>query len=98
MANQQLPHPERRRARLDDHYEHERQRELVKQTVHETLLSLGLEIDDPIKMQKDFQHLREWREASETLKSHGLTTLVGILLAGLLGAIWLGIKNTLGYH
>ncbi len=93
-----LPHGERRRARLDDQYEHERQRDLVKDTVKETLLSLGLEIDDPIKMQKDFQHLRDWREASESLKSHGLTTLVGILLAGLLGAIWMGIKNVLGYH
>ena len=87
-----------RRRRLSDIYDHEKQRELIKETVHETLLSLGLEIDDPIKMQKDFQHLREWREASESLKSHGLTTLVGILLAGMIGAIWIGIKNVLGFN
>jgi len=84
--------PERR---LEDYYNHERQRELIKKTVHETLLSLGLEMNDPIELQKDFQHLREWREASNTLKSHGIMVVIGILLTGLLGAIWIGIKNTL---
>ena len=87
--------PERR---LEDRYGNERQRELIKKTVHETLLSLGLEMDDPIELQKDFQHLREWREATNSLKSHGIMIVIGVLLTGLLGAIWIGIKNTLGIN
>lgn len=72
------------------------QRELIRETVKETLLTLGLDIDDPIKVQKDFQHLREWRETTETIKSHSLTTLVGIVAAGILGFIWIGIKDSMG--
>jgi hypothetical protein len=72
------------------------QRELIRQTVKETLLSLGIEVDDPIKVQRDFQHLREWRETTEALKSKGLMTLFGVVLAGILGFIWLGFKGSLG--
>ena len=79
-----------------NNYNHEEYRELIKETVKETLLSLGLEVDDPIKVQRDFQHLREWRETSESLKSKGLVTLFGIILSGGLGALWLGFKDTLG--
>ncbi|CAB4169269.1 hypothetical protein UFOVP1516_53 [uncultured Caudovirales phage] len=72
------------------------QRELIQQTVKETLLSLGLEVDDPIKVQRDFQHLREWRETTEALKSKGLMTLFGIIVAGVLGFMWIGFKGSVG--
>jgi len=71
-------------------------RELIRETVKETLLSLGLDTDDPIKVQKDFQHLREWRETTEAIKDHSLTTVIGIVVAGILGFIWLGVKDTMG--
>lgn len=74
-------------------YEH---RQLIKETVKETLLSLGLEVDDPIKVQRDFQHLREWRETTESIKSKGITTLVGIIITGTLGYLWLTFKASIG--
>lgn len=74
----------------------EEQRRLIRQTVEETLLSLGIEVDDPIKVQRDFQHLREWRETTEALKSNGLMTLLGIVVVGLAGFLWIGFKNSMG--
>ncbi len=68
-------------------------RAIVKATVEETLLALGIDTDEPLEAQKDFQHLRAWRTSSETVKRQGLVTAMGILITGLLGLIWLAIQN-----
>ena len=75
---------------------HEEQRLLIKDTVKETLLTLGLDISDPIKMQKDFQHLREWRETTEAVWQKGTFTIIAMLIAGFVSALWIGIKTQLG--
>jgi len=69
--------------------------EIVRRTVEETLTSLGVEHDSPLEMQKDFQHLREWRRSTESVKSKGLLAAFGFLFAGLLGALVIGIKDLL---
>ncbi|URA07158.1 PHA00649 superfamily protein [Xanthomonas phage Mallos] len=56
---------------------------------------LGVKIDDPIEVQKDFQHLRDWRQTTESIKSKGMLTMTGVLLSGLLAAAWVGIKEFL---
>jgi hypothetical protein len=68
-------------------------RKIVAETVEETLTRLGIPAADPIEVQKDMQHLRGWRTASETVKRQSIITAVGILTAGILGAIWLAIKG-----
>lgn len=68
---------------------------LVSSSVKATLLSLGIAHNDPIEMQKDFQHLRDWRESMEQVKQKGMLTAVGILVTGALAAIWLGLKGFL---
>ena len=68
---------------------------LVKATVHETLANLGADADNPIEMQKDFQHLREWRCTMNDVRSKGILTLVGIIVAGVCTALWLGLKSSL---
>jgi len=72
-------------------------RDLVKATVHETLVGMGVEADEPLEMQKDFQHVRELRVATTLVKKKALHVLVGVVVAGALGAIWvgLGFKTTL---
>jgi len=58
-------------------------------------LSLGIN-DNPdvvIAVQKDFAHLRAWREASDTVKRKGLGAAVTIIVTGLLGLIWLAISR-----
>lgn len=71
-------------------------RVLIRETVRETLLTLGLSTDDPIQVQRDFQHLREWRETTEAVKSKALLATIGLLTSGAVAAIWIGIKKYLG--
>jgi hypothetical protein len=71
-------------------------RETVRETINETFLRLGVKIDDPIEVQKDFQHLRDWRNTTESVKSKALLAAVGLLVSGLLGALWLGLKGSIG--
>lgn len=54
---------------------------------------LGLKVDDPIEVQKDFQHLREWRSTTETLKRKTLLTMLGIVVSGMVGALVMGVKE-----
>ncbi len=68
-------------------------RAVVRATVDEMLTSMGMDHEDPLEMQRDFQHLRDWREASEAVKKKGMMTLVGILVVGILGALWIGFKD-----
>lgn len=69
---------------------------LIREAVRETFLMLGVKVDDPIEVQKDFQHLREWRNTTESIKTKGMLTLVGIVVSGLVAAAWMGFKALLG--
>jgi hypothetical protein len=73
----------------------EEMQELVSDSVKKTLIELGIAAADPIETQKDMVHLRAWREAMEEVRRKGVTTLVGICVAGLLGALWLGLKDVI---
>ena len=66
---------------------------LVKDTVNEVLTTLGVEVDEPLKMQADFQAIREWREASAAVRKKGLVTFIGIVVAGLCAMVWLGVQD-----
>ena len=68
-------------------------RKIVAETVAETLIKLGVDAQNPKEMQADMQHLRAWREASNTVKRQGLMTAVGVLTIGILGLIWMAIKG-----
>lgn len=66
-------------------------RDGVAEGVKEALLPLGLDISTPqgiLEAQRDIQHLRAWRQATETAKRQGLMTAIGIIVAGIIGLIW----------
>lgn len=67
--------------------------EAARATVEEMLLRLGIAADEPLEVQRDFQHLRSWRASIETVKKQGLMTAVGVLTAGVLGLIWMAVKG-----
>lgn len=67
--------------------------EAAKAAVEEMFVRYGLPPDDPLEVQKDFSHLRSWREASETVKKQGLMTAVGIITAGILGLIYMAFRG-----
>jgi hypothetical protein len=73
--------------------EHEIRR-IVAETVEQTLTRLGVDTENPLEFQKDLQHLRNWRESVATVKRQSLVTAVGIIIAGFLGLLWLGIKGS----
>ena len=68
-------------------------KEIVSESVHETFTLLGLDHENPLEMQRDFQYLREWRIASEKIKSQGLMVSIAVIITGLCGALWLGFKQ-----
>lgn len=68
-------------------------RKVVADAVAETLLKLGIDAADPLELQRDMQHLRAWRESVDTVKRQGIITAVGILIAGMIGLVWVSIKG-----
>ena len=87
--------------RSADHNPHERSiiqltetqlKTLVTEGVYDALTRLGVDAQNPVEMQKDFQHLRDWRKATSEVQKKSLCLIVGILLSGLCAAAWLGIK------
>lgn len=68
-------------------------RELIRETVRESLSALGMESDDPSEMQQDFQHLREMRLMVAEVKRRGLFWLLGALAAAIMGLVLLGVRE-----
>ncbi len=66
---------------------------VVAEAVKQTLIQLGVDTSDPLAMQRDFQHLRQWRESGEDLKRKGTLALLGIFLSGLVTLLLLGLKE-----
>ena len=69
---------------------------IIEDSVTEMMTRLGLDHEDPIGIQKDFARLREWRLASERLKTKSMMTIMGIVLAGGVAALWVGFKIMVG--
>ena len=66
---------------------------VVAEAVRQTLMQLGVDTSDPLAMQRDFQHLRQWRESGDDLKRKGTVALLGIFLSGLVTLFLLGLKE-----
>lgn len=72
--------------------------EAAKASVEEMFLRFGIEANNPddIKaLQKDFAHLRGWRESTETIKRQGIVTIVIVLTTGALGLFWAAMTGKL---
>lgn len=80
---------EKRAIRLSD----SQLKDVVKETISETFILLGIDIKDPLEVQKDFQHMRAHREATAIVKKRALQGFVGILVAGIIATFWLGFKD-----
>lgn len=61
--------------------------EAADQAVRKVLITLGADPSTPLELQKDFAHLRSWRESTETIKRQSLTTAVIVLVTALLGLL-----------
>lgn len=66
---------------------------IVAKAVKETLIQLGVDASKPLEMQKDFQHLRSWRESTDSIKSKGLLAAIAFIVVGALGLMWSGLLS-----
>jgi hypothetical protein len=81
---------EQRRLRHDD------MDAVVLKTVATILISFGIEEADRKEIRADFQHLRRWRKSVEQAQSYTFKAAITIIVTGLVGAVWLGLKVMLG--
>ncbi len=75
--------------------EHEVDR-IAKLAVREVLLGMGINIADPEalkKMQQDFAYLRDWREATATIKARSLLAIIGLVVSGTAAAVWTALHS-----
>lgn len=68
---------------------------VVLKAIEATLVSFGLD-EDRKEARADFQHLRRWRRSVEQAQSYTFKAVITIIATGFIGAVWLGIKTTLG--
>lgn len=78
---------ERRGKTLDD---------VVMKAVATILTSFGIEEEDRKELRADFNHLRRWRKSVEQAQSYTFKAMITVIVTGLLGAVWMGIKIALG--
>lgn len=69
---------------------------VVDRAITTVLASFGIEEDDRRELRADFQHLRRWRKSVEQAQGFTFKAVITVIVAGFLGAVWLGIKVMLG--
>jgi len=69
---------------------------VVLKSVATVLSSFGIEEEDRKEVRADFQHLRRWRRSVEQAQSYTFKAVITVIVTGFVGAVWLGIKATLG--
>jgi hypothetical protein len=69
---------------------------VVLKAIATTLTSFGIEETDRRELRADFQHLRRWRRSVEQAQSYTFKAVITVIATGFVGAVWLGIKATLG--
>jgi hypothetical protein len=68
---------------------------IVFKAVATTLMSFGIEEGDRRELQADLQHLRRWRKSVEQAQGFTFKAVIAVIVTGLVGAIWLGVKAML---
>jgi single-stranded DNA-binding protein len=69
---------------------------VVLKSVATVLTSFGMEEEGRKELRADFQHLRLWRRSVEQAQSYTFKAVITVIVTGFVGAVWLGIKATLG--
>lgn len=68
----------------------------VQRAVASILTSFGMEEEDRKELQADLQHLRRWRKSVEQAQNYTFKAVITVIVTGLVGAGWLGLKAMLG--
>ncbi len=68
---------------------------IVLRAITIILTSFGIEEEDRRELRADFEHLRRWRKSVEQVQSYTFKAVVTVIVTGLVGAVWLGVKAML---
>ena len=75
---------------------HDDLKKLISEAVRETLVQMGANPSNPIEMQRDFQHLRQWRTAGEDLRAKGMLALLSIFITGAVALFLVDLRDYFG--
>ena len=67
----------------------------AEKTVRITLTGLGVDTDNPLEVQKDFQFMRSMRETWSSTKSRGMFVALGLMITGFFSFFWSAVKATI---
>ena len=70
-------------------------RRLIRDTVKETLIVIGIDPNSPIEFQNDMRTLREWRLSSKIIRRGIIMGVIVTVASGTLAALWIGLKALL---
>lgn len=70
-------------------------KQIVKEAMEETLISLGFRIDEQAELQADMLHLRNLRIGCETTKAHILKVFLTVTIPASLYIAWEVLKKAL---
>jgi hypothetical protein len=65
---------------------------IVFKAVATTLMSFGINEGDRRELRADLQHLRRWRKSVEQAQGFTFKAAITVIVTGVVGAVWLGIK------
>lgn len=68
---------------------------VVRTSVHETLVTLGMDAQNPLDLQQDMAFLREMRQAHNRIRTKGVLVLVGLVITSLATLVWMGLKASM---
>jgi hypothetical protein len=65
--------------------------------VRKLFLTMGVDTSDDkamLEMQRDFAHVRNWRRSVERVRRQTLIVAVGVIVSGILGAIYMAFRGS----
>ncbi len=71
--------------------------DVVRSSVRETLITMGMDASNPLKLQENMAFLRDLQAAHEAVKSKGILVIVGMLVTSVAAAAWLGFKGMVAH-
>ena len=71
-------------------------RQIVRQELERALTGVGLDWDNQASQQADLAWLHEMRTTTQSAVRHAVTVAMGLIVTGLIGAIWIGVKFFFG--
>ncbi len=81
---------------MEDHALRKIIKESAREAVHETLIGLGVRVDEPYAIQEDLIYLRKLRVGSEQTRLMLKRSAIGTFVVGITTVLIMGIKEYLG--